>query len=1481
MPGNSRVLGDAFVVVSPDTTGFRAMTDAEIRKALAGMKPVIKVGADITGVTNALTELKARMEVLAKTLATLRIGADTAGADAKIAALQARLHALIASVTNLKIGADTSGLTAAIARLVALEAATSKVTGAMRQAAPAVASVGDAAGRAAGTATIFAAAVAGMWTQARTGWGWFNALGGQITLFGGLLNKVLPAFLTHITLWHTLADAVIEFIAVVGPASLALIAFGIAGSDAAKEIQQRMQAVHTVMDATGQAVPPLTGAMEQLHNAVRPQVYQLFGDALLIMNSRTSEFSQLAKATGTVVDQLAGRLTNAIVSGNGLSQFMRNAVKDVQQLGTLIGNLGGIFGNVFKAFPGYANILLGIAVAVTHVIEQVSALAAPLVNAGLWFHGFIVWAGLATTAVVILGRMMIGFIAATIAPFIAGIVRTVGVLVTLTRQFGITTAAMTLMQETNPVVWIATAVAGLTALVIWLRSSSSATQDFVRQMQDMVKAAPVAQLVTTIQGAQLAVARQLTVAQQQLTAAQEQYTQYAGASAGAAAGVSQQLGKLQGNVDALTGAQKQLSEQSQTVTGHMADLTQVYGTSQAALGALTLAGITNSQMLDTNATDWAVVKTQVAAAVAAYGAMSTQSGVLGNDLDVVGRAATDQYQAVQKLNSAWSSFISDVTGSQTSFDTYAQGINTLSSAFSQAGGNAQALRDHLGRLTLTGTLTNAAMDGLSQSSLDLNSAFATQVSNTSKLYETWRTAGIAGDQFKAGVAASIAPLEQYAVGSQEATAQLVALAQQAGYQGPISLQALNKYLGINTDMLGKNSTAVQTVKNVTDQATQQEALLTGAMQAQGNYIASQLIGDINQAILKYDGVSAAASAYGDAIAKDGRDSDQAKAARQTLINDLVASGLAAGDSAGQIATMIAKVLNIPQQAALKIIMDGSGSYVIVQAGTPGSGPVNYAGAQQGGALIGHGAQQGWLVPGWGGGDRVPAMLEAGELVLPKNAARDPMAHAVARAYGVPGFQHGGLVETGSPDVLSGQFAVTMYDDFKAQMTATMVAAMRAGIKSAQAAAQAAAAAAAGISVPGQGGAGYAAFIAAAQQALALTNTPGSWLNDLSLIALYESGYNPNSINLTDSNAAAGDPSRGYMQTIMSTFLAYHQPGTSMNIYDPVANIAAAINYIKARYSSVFNVPGVISVSQGGAYVGYELGGLVGKLAAGGLAGLAGGAGQGHANDPSSLARYASGGTAGAQNKVSSLWLTDPDLSALAASAHAESAAFWQLAGMKLPASATPAQRSALAAWDKAVQKQQLATFGLTPPGTRGWWGGGPGLMEQLIDSLTNSRVPPWAAFGSAVSYLTKEVEGLGIPGGINPPGTPRDSGWVPWHFFNKQWAALLQSLENIPAHVAAARPWTPGALGPPHSVPGGVLQFDRGGYLPPGLSMAWNNTGRSEYVSPAGGPTVVLEVSGGGPGGTFDAFLLKWIQEHVRVRGGGSVQTAFGRRLSC
>jgi hypothetical protein len=85
----------------------------------------------------------------------------------------------------------------------------------------------------------------------------------------------------------------------------------------------------------------------------------------------------------------------------------------------------------------------------------------------------------------------------------------------------------------------------------------------------------------------------------------------------------------------------------------------------------------------------------------------------------------------------------------------------------------------------------------------------------------------------------------------------------------------------------------------------------------------------------------------------------------------------------------------------------------------------------------------------------------------------------------------------------------------------------------------------------------------------------------------ESSGNPNAINRTDSNAQAGHPSQGLMQTIPSTFSTYHMPGDSSNINDPQANIDAAINYHVHTYGPTLANPGGKGI---GSMHGYDEGG---------------------------------------------------------------------------------------------------------------------------------------------------------------------------------------------------------------------------------------------------------------------------------------------------
>jgi hypothetical protein len=1114
-----RSLGDAWISIHPDTGGFRALLDAQIKAATAALRPAVSVRltASTSGALASVVNLQARMTALSKTLASVKIGADDKAALATVAGLQAKLLALVKTVSAIALDADTSKIDAQIAalqaKLAALNlqasnekldfddaAAVAKIAALKLQAATlgqrlaSLAKLGITSGTlwdawskrldainaqvvvlesnlenlriGANTAAVTAAiasvtaeidvlkakaadialgvdvggiakanvALLGLEAAAKDvglsarqgsagmallnraaagGWGIFGVLGTRIALFGGLLRGVLPQMLLEVSVWHLLADVAVEVIAVWGGAAIALGAFAIAGSDAAKEVYQRMKDIHTAADATGQAIPPLTGALEQLHNAVRPQVYQLFGDALQIAGTHTGEFAQLAKGAGTVLDQLGGRLTAAITHGNAFNIFTQHAVSNLAGLGTSFGNVFGAIGNVISVVPGYAEVLLGLGVKITGLIESFTRGLEPVLKWGLAIHGAFIYIGLAITATVALagpvGRLAVAFFGAAVN---AGIYATG--LAAVARTSGLAAAGLQLVSDVPIAVWVGLALAAIAGLVLAFKSASSATQGFDNSIQKTISNSNLAQTQGALSAAIGETAKQMGIAEIAVQGYQRQINNLNPVAAianarGANDQLNTSLANAKGLVQGYGGELSYLTGQQKTYGDHLKQVAGITGSTASAIRILNAAGISQNQMLDQNTQDWYATTAQILGTIAAYKAMSGTAGQLNNDLDVLGRTATDQYVAVQNLNQAWGSFISDVTGTQTAFDTVALGVATLDANFQKAGGTGGVLTSRLGRLTLTGKLTGATMDGLSQASLDLNQAFSTQVSNTDKLFASWRTAGIANDVFIGGVKDAIAPLVKYAAGSQEATAQLVGLAQEAGYHGPVSMKALIQWLG-------NVSNATQKVKDITNQATTQEALLTGAMESQGTYIANTLIGDINNAILKYDGVQKAATDYGNAIAKSGTQSDAAATARKRLIQDLIASGTAAHDSTTQIAAMIAKILQIPLKKAIAIVlqMEGQGQIKITGTGlntrtiNTTTGTVYTLGGHTGGPPIA--ARGAYITSGTTPtADDVLVLASKGELVVPANIVK---AGGVDHLRGmIPGFAAGGVTGT--------------------------------------------------------------------------------------------------------------------------------------------------------------------------------------------------------------------------------------------------------------------------------------------------------------------------------------------------------------------------------------------------------------------------------------------------------------------------------------
>jgi LysM repeat protein len=108
------------------------------------------------------------------------------------------------------------------------------------------------------------------------------------------------------------------------------------------------------------------------------------------------------------------------------------------------------------------------------------------------------------------------------------------------------------------------------------------------------------------------------------------------------------------------------------------------------------------------------------------------------------------------------------------------------------------------------------------------------------------------------------------------------------------------------------------------------------------------------------------------------------------------------------------------------------------------------------------------------------------------------------------------------------------------------------------------------------------------QACGIMSVPSaSWVRGYAVLCARESSGNANAINSYDSNAhgaiqSDGYPlncSRGVAQCIPGTFASNHVAGTSANIYDPVANIAASMRYVMNRYGVSSDGSNLVSLVQ--------------------------------------------------------------------------------------------------------------------------------------------------------------------------------------------------------------------------------------------------------------------------------------------------------------
>lgn len=1581
----ARALADAFVRIRPDSSGFRAQVDAQLTAQLAGAGQTVLITANTQAALAKMAALRGQMTDLSRKVTSARLVGDDKQLQLMLAKLQVQLQELekkTTAKTVTLVGADKvetqlMGLTIAAdkwiaetmdktvhldtadaqTRLAYLIAAGSDLSRKAYEAR--VGLTGDAAAKMNALVTEIEAITEKSWnirlgvddaeievanaalkvlvaqldelvykelpattTATNRLWGVWRLLASEVALFGGAAK---------VAVWHIALDGIVEVLAVLVPAVVTLAAdltaFGVAGADAAIDVYNQFKALNTVATATGKIIPPMTGGLEKMQAAARPQVFQLLGDAISVMNDKSGLFAKIAFDTGGVIDRLAAKfVVFSKQGGQGLATFLRTGTSDLAAFSHILLNIGDAISHlvIVSEKTHIAEFLLqGLSVA-SDLFDLITKIPTPLLAVAFGLHAVYLWGGLATTILLKLatpfanlasaaggisktGRAVgqltaesgpmerLGAIAGDLGNGLANIPGRIGDIGRGSAEAGVKVGALTragnLLTSVPITVWAGLAVGAMAYLGYRVINVNDSTKQLITTLQNQVLAqTSVTSGTKVLAAAQTDLVTRLSEVKgtvQGNTVQWDSLTNHIASQENVVAvtirawqNLARAFGLVHTPTQELQNAITKLNDQQQLSQYRLGALSKTYGGQATAMGLVSAAGITEKQWLDKSAEAWLIIKQQVSATKTAYVAMGQTGTTLGNDMEVLTQQADEQYKAIQTLNKGWDTFFTNVTGTQTSFDTFALGIQTLSHNFKSATAAAGETTHSFEGIKEKSGLAGAAMDGLNQASLTVNQAFATSVSNGNALVDSWRTAGLSGDLLAKGVRDIIAPMTHFATGSQEATAQLIALAEEAGYRGPNSMKTLQKWLGNTHD-------ATQSLKDITDQATIQEALLTNAMNDQGKFIAGKLIGDINNAILSYDGVREAATKYGEAIARDGAQSDAAHKARQTLIQDIIDSGLAAHDSKDQIGAMISKVLGIPKKAAMQIIMTGTGSFTVKDLG--GGRSITSTGTVRG--VGGHtgapGAADGMMVRGGTAGrDSVLINAMPGEVVVPTHMVK---GGAVDHLRGhIPGFAGGGLVKNGNQSVLTGQYAVNEYNSFDKQFQASMIRSMTTAVKAAEKEAQAQAVMSGGISGNVRS---YAPIV------LAVLKMLGQPAGDLGIVLSQmssESSGNPRAVNLTDSNAQKGTPSVGLMQVIGPTFQSYAGPfrnvgpfeyGTSIN---PEANIYAGLNYAIHAYPDWTAVlghghgyaHGTDGAAPGWAMVG-EKGPELVKFHGGetvlphSMSKAMGGMVQG----------YASGTKNKKHHRQKPL---DERL---------ENALHYTRKNRNEPARYTQVELHLEAVQRYMNNERTLVRFGHLKGGAlarakhglrqdereyksvlkeirpftkdRGWvrsLRGSIGTQEKdlskAIGVATNQGNHQLAQrLTSKMKWYTKTNKELGTwLDRLLPVAGPSKSGRKVSRQNSKDNAFIDSAITS--AIRKAGLPMVP------------FNSYDKGGYLPTGLSLAYNGLGRPEKV---GNQPIVVQFQVSNAHSPFDMFMTQWLQKAVQVKGGGDVQVAFGR----
>lgn len=891
-------LGDADFDMNRALAKFYAL-DAQA-KALAADMSDMTPDMDTARMTAKVAIMAADVEALRATLADMRADTDDTAFLARIVSMQAAVLKMAKSLNNMPASADTLPFEADILKMMVSVDALKSQLGTLNLGSAAnlgkiaggnllnpaatlgtiasVSTLGDVVvtlNRSLDdTRTIMPVVTAAMVKLAAGesmiisagGGGWWSWMNNQIRTFGGGLEAVskqmggfVPDWLANVHVWHLFTDAIFEFAAAWGPALIAVGAFSAYAFPIGEKFYGQWENINTVLDGvdnnlTGTAahLKDLGTGFDQVEAAIEPSVVIAFGEYMEVVTHNSASLGDALAKVGGVADRWGAQMVGAVGGfEKSMDSIIGTGAKDFAQIGYGFEELGKILDDLFvHDMPGYVHILLDLGDAALTMTADFIQFAGPAIKIALAIHGFIVYAGLATTAVLALGRAMvagafasylsktgqatteageaaeeasgkfnafggaIGSMAGFLAAGAVNAIKYSGAIIDLARTEGVGSAAALAFGDAmdaipfGPIGLAAGAAAVILAGVLYLafKNSTDAAAKFNTQIQATVTAANAVDISKVLaSGIQQTASEydKLTQSVQENSSAWDGTVRGMNTSAHALNDNYRQTQEVAGGLTTLV-------TETDNYGSRMGQLTTIFGSNSAALGALNLMGISAGKVASETNSAWATQKTELQGLANGYGYMAQSGNAATAQLGALNIATGTVTKNVQTLTQAESAWITMTTSGDSAFTTFEQGQATLSGAMSQGAKSGDTLKVSLGKLSESFPLLKTGLNGTTQSALAARQAFDSQLSAGVTLFGNLQTLATAsGDTTAAekelaeGGKAILASMLPFVAGSKEGVAELSSLAQLMGGPATDNFQVLAKWIGSTTGSTAK------------------------------------------------------------------------------------------------------------------------------------------------------------------------------------------------------------------------------------------------------------------------------------------------------------------------------------------------------------------------------------------------------------------------------------------------------------------------------------------------------------------------------------------------------------------------------------------------------------------------------------------------------------------------------------------------------